>query len=83
MNEITESPFELPSPWSLFTVPFLLIQAAIFALWLVLAILAIRRAAKHTEGSATPLWILLVFLVPYFGAITTLACVKRGAAHGR
>lgn len=56
---------------------FIIIQISTFLVWLVLVVLAIRKAAKFTTGSATPLWILLVFLVPYLGAITTLACVKK------
>ncbi|GEM_PF-1399157 len=66
-----------PDPYSVFTPRFFLIQALILLVWIVLAVLAIRKAVRHTSGAATPLWILLVFLVPYLGAITTLACVKR------
>ena len=54
-----------------------LIQVSIL---LVLAAIAIRKAAKHTSGAATPLWILLVFLVPFFGAIATIACLKPRAS---
>jgi hypothetical protein len=43
----------------------------------VLAVVAIRKAAKYTSGAATPIWILLVFLVPFLGSIITIACVKR------
>lgn len=60
-----------------FTSSFFFIQAAIFLVWLVLAIIAIRRAAKFTSGAATPLWILLVFAVPFLGAIATIACLKK------
>lgn len=55
------------------------IQGAILLVWLVLTIFAIRAAAKTTSGAATPLWILLTFLVPFVGAITTIACLKGGA----
>ncbi len=71
MNEAIDQSFG-------FTPSFFFIQAAIFLVWPVLAIIAIRRAAKFTSGAATPLWILLVFLVPIFGSITTIICVGRG-----
>jgi len=58
------------------TMSFFLIQVVILFVWAVLTILAIRKAAKHTRGSATPIWILLVFLVPILGAITTLLCIQ-------
>jgi uncharacterized membrane protein YhaH (DUF805 family) len=59
-----------------FTPLFFFIQAAILVLWIVLAVIAIRKAAKNTSGAATPLWILLVFLVPFLGAITTITCIR-------
>lgn len=60
-----------------FTPLFFVIQAAILLLWIALAVVAIRKAVKDSTGGATPLWILLVLLFPFVGAIVTIACVKR------
>ncbi len=71
---------EIPQPAFGVTSLSLLIPAALLLVWIVLAVFAIWKAAKHTTGAATPLWILLVFLVPYLGAITALLCVRRGSS---
>ena len=73
---MTEIP-ELPDQSYGFTAGFFLIQILILVTWIVLAVVAIRKAAKYTSGAATPIWILLVFLVPFLGSIVTIACVKR------
>lgn len=70
MNETIDQSFG-------FTPFFFIIQIAILIVWVALTIAAIRRAVKFTSGAATPLWILLVFLVPFLGAITTIASVKK------
>ncbi len=65
-------------PSTVFTPMFFFIQGATLLVWFALVVIAIRKAIKNTSGSATPLWILLVFFVPFLGAVTTIACVKRG-----
>ena len=66
----------MPLPTFGFTPLFFLIQLVILGAWLVLIIFAIRKAVRCTSGSATPLWILIVLLIPLLGAIITLACVQ-------
>ena len=66
----------LPLPSFGFGIFFFVIQIAILLAWLILSIFAIRKATRCTSGAATPLWILIVLLVPFIGAIITLACVK-------
>lgn len=68
MNEIPEGSFGISAL-------SLIIPAGLLLVWIALAGVAIWRAVKLTTGAATPLWILLVFLVPYVGAITTILCV--------
>ncbi|MCB1065891.1 MAG: PLDc N-terminal domain-containing protein [Verrucomicrobiae bacterium] len=63
-----------------FTPQFFYIQATILLAWIILAVIAIRKSVKNTFGAATPLWILLVLLVPFIGAITTIACVRSNSS---
>lgn len=50
------------------------IQSAVF---LLPAIWATIRVARHRTGAALPLWLLLVWLVPLAGPVLALVLVKE------
>lgn len=44
---------------------------------LILAIVATVRVVRRTDGPATPLWIFLIWVLPFIGAIVAIVVTKH------
>lgn len=53
-----------------------IIPGVIALFCLIITLLTIMRAIKHTEGTALPVWILLIIFVMPLGGIIALVAIK-------
>lgn len=48
-----------------------------FILWLIVNILATMKTIQSTEGTAVPVWLAFIWLVPCLGGLLALIAIKR------
>ncbi len=48
-----------------------------FILWLIVNILATMKTIQSTEGTAVPVWLAFIWLVPCLGGVLALVAIKR------
>lgn len=53
-----------------------IVLGSIFLIGLIITVLGIRRAIQSTEGTALPVWILLIIIFAPVGGIIALLALK-------